>query len=172
MRESDDFIVEGGTEDGFTIVREICAGGIIFNLRDNVFVMQSKTGALNSFYAPKGHLKIIDDYAEDIFSCAERETREELYLDDDVVLTFNAFHFSQIQNLKFIKSKERAFKRIQYFGYFCRDMLEWDTTLPNSYLRRALSFDEIQRYAKPQLLDMLMIYKQHLNTSISDLIYC
>lgn len=158
MIESDDFIVFGNTTNGLQVVHEMSCGGIIHI--PGHFVLLSKDGKKESFYVPKGHIKIIDNYPESPIECAIRETREEMEIEPTIPVTYNGFMTYSQECTKFPKTKQLSYKTISYLG-LSSPMDTVDRVLSNNNIVRAIHVNQIQHYCKPQLVDMLSQYRAH-----------
>lgn len=159
MIEKSDFILRQGTENGYTIVREMSCGFAPFLPNIGSYWMVSKKGGEGSFSFPKGHVQIVDGFPETMIETADRETREEMGLEESLQLAFNGFMGSIKQRQDFEGSRERSFKTITYLGATVADIAKPDLTLPNGRIVRAISLDDARIYARPELHPVVDAYQ-------------
>ncbi|MFW5746817.1 MAG: NUDIX hydrolase [Nanoarchaeota archaeon] len=162
-----DFQHYAGTDrDGNRIVYELSAGGILLVDSASATIAQSREGTPQSFTFPKGHIKIVDGFPEDVLAAAQRESREELGLEQHISLLFTGYLTSTHTHQVFPKSGESSFKTIMYAGFHVSDVIRgaWETEGRHV---RILSAQDAQTYLVPQIYTHFDACRAHFLQSVN-----
>ncbi|HLP79883.1 MAG TPA: NUDIX hydrolase [Acidobacteriota bacterium] len=148
---------------GWEQLTEYSAGGLVWQDADSVVFLKSKTGAEKSFYIPKGHVDIVDSFAEDIITAGIRETREEMNFPASASLRFNGFVTNYREQKDFEKSKEQSFKTITIVGLSLDDVLQTNRWIHEEKHIVGMKWDDVYRYVHPDFEPHLREYHCHLS---------